>query len=125
MRDGCPSHHEERPDGGTVSIDDVLRVLADPRSRAICYYLQEHEVATVEELAEHIAAQEVNQRGQVEERTQVERIKLDLLHNTLPKIRDSHFIEYDARSQTVRYSQPPELLEAVLRFLARIDQVSY
>lgn len=63
MRDGCPSHHEGRPDGGTASIDEVLRVLADPRSRAIRYYLQEHEVATVEELAEHIAAQEVNQRG--------------------------------------------------------------
>lgn len=110
-----------RPDGGKTTIEDVLEVLATPRRRAIFYYLQEHEIASVEDLAQHIAKQTAESSNREVEVHQVERVTLDLVHNTLPKLAESQFIEYDPSSRTVRYSQPPELLEAVLRFLTRFE----
>lgn len=118
---GGKAKRATRPDGGTTAINDVLGVLANPRRRIIFYYLQEHEVASVEELARYIAAQTVEAPNQEVEEHHVERITLDLVHNTLPKLTESQFIEYDPTSRTVRYSQPPELLEAVLRFLTRFE----
>ena len=110
-----------RPDGGKTTLNDVMGVLANPRRRAVFYYLQEHEVASVAELAHHLAEQTAEGPTQGVEDYQVEQITLSLLHNTLPKLADSQFIEYDPTSRTVRYTQPPELLDTVLRFLARFE----
>lgn len=118
---GTAKHRSTISDGGKVAIDDVLGILANANRRAVFYYLREHEVASVEELAHHIAAQCEASTSEESRDSEVEHVTLDLVHNTLPKLADSQFIEYDSRSQTVRYSQPPALLEAVLRFLARFE----
>lgn len=121
QQDERPKGRIPRPDGGDSSIDEVLKILRNRRRRAIFYYLREHEVATVDELAAHLAALETETpvgEGCVD---LCERIELELVHTALPTLAGSHFIEYDSRSSTVRYADPPEHLQLLLGFLERFD----
>lgn len=111
-----------RPNGGNSSIDELLKMLGNRRRRAIFYFLREQEVATVEELAAYLAAEEAEDtpvEGGIDES---ERIELELVHNLLPRLVDSHFIEYDSRSNTVRYADPPDHLQLFLDFLGQLEQ---
>lgn len=125
--DDCDQQEERskesiaRPDGGNPSIDEVLKMLRNRRRRAIFYYLREHEVATVDELAAHLAALETETPVSEGDVDLSERIELELVHTALPKMADSHFIEYDSRSSTVRYADPPEHLQLLLGVLKRFD----
>lgn len=120
-RDERPGGPIARPDGGASSLDEILRILGNRRRRALFYYLQEHEVATVDEVAAHLAAQEPETPAGEGNVDHGERIKLELVHTALPKLAASHFIDYDSRSGTVRYVDPPEHLQLILRVLARFE----
>lgn len=111
-----------KPDGGEPSLDEVLKTLADSRRRVLLYYLQDHEVTTVDELTRHIVAQEAETPAEKGSNVQRERIEVELVHTDLPQLRNSNFIEYDSRSRTVRYSQPPEHIQKVLWLLARFEE---
>lgn len=110
------------PIAGIATLDEVLQALSHPRRRSILYYLQDCEVATVDELAEQIVAWETDSwPGKIAEDRR-ERVASDLIHNHLPKLADTQFVEYDPRSLTVAYTDPPLLLEQTLRLLAHLDR---
>ncbi|MCU4743728.1 ArsR family transcriptional regulator [Halobacteria archaeon AArc-m2/3/4] len=85
---------------------EFLTLLADHHRRIVLSTLRNSadDVATVRELAI-----EVSGRGSVGE----ERAILELRHSTLPRLADSGVVEYDERSETVRY-QPHCGLELLL-----------
>ncbi|WP_209019550.1 DUF7344 domain-containing protein [Halorussus marinus] len=78
----------------TAKLDSLFGILANGQRRQILAYLVETDdgVATLPELADRIADGE-----------DPERATLRLHHNHLPKLEDEGFVEYDARSETVRY----------------------
>jgi hypothetical protein len=106
---------------GITTLEEVFRCLRKRRRRFVLYYLQDEEVATVHELAQEIAAWENEiPREQVDD-DQQERIAVSLSHTHLPQLADSLFVEYDRRSNTVRYTEPPALLDEVLQLLKRLE----
>lgn len=88
--------------------DDVFAVLADEHRRSILRHLQETDdgVATVDEL--------VADAVDLEAAAKTESVKALYYHATLPHLADSGYVEYDSRSQVVRYREHP-LLNRVLR----------
>jgi DNA-binding transcriptional ArsR family regulator len=83
--------------------DTYIQLVADQRRRRILQTLREAESASVDELADQLAADGGDS---------AEQISVDLHHNHLPKLADANVVEYDSRSNAVRYS-PPKRFEAV------------
>lgn len=108
-------------DDDVVSIDDVLEAVADSTRRFVLQYLRDNEVASVDELARVVAAREADTTPDAVPEEAEERASLRLSHGHLVKLADLRLVEYDVRSATVRYSDPPRRLEAVLRLLEQLE----
>lgn len=133
------------PNPQSVSTDELLCLLADPQRRAVLWYLQDCDGATVSvaELAAVLVTDDELVRGSAEEgeataRSQaekgrsgpsgtddgtrsrsvaVERASVGLRHNHLPKLADAGVVDYDRQGATVRY-RPREAVEELLAFVA-------
>jgi hypothetical protein len=87
------------PSPDQLHLDSLYRCLADEKRRCVLNYLQstEEDTATVDELVTHVVEQEAlaaSDRGTV---------AVDLYHIHLPKLSDIGAIDFDRRTQTVRY----------------------
>lgn len=108
---GCysPRRVSERDD---LSPDTAFEALASGRRRAVVRLLGDAESAlTVEDLAAGIVASEC---ADVSDR---ERARIDLHHNTLPKLDDLGIVAYDIETHRVELEQVAERLEPLLSYL--------
>ena len=96
-------------------LDTLFAVLADEHRRRVVRYFQsaEDDVASVDDLIDYTAK---------EEKSGLTRDQLiqTFHHVTLPKLADQGVVEYDNRSQTVRYRGPP-VLERMLTDITKSD----
>lgn len=111
-----------KANGGVHSLGEIFGCLTSSRRRIILYYLQENEIVDVDELVTQIAIKEAKIPSGEVSTDQRERIKAQLVHTHLPKLADTQCIEYDRRSGTVRYTQPPALLDKALRLLSHLEE---
>ena len=90
--------------------DDLLTLLADADRRRILTYLRDADdgVATVSDLGSVIDERD---------RSGSESTRIKLVHSDLPKLEDAGVVEFDQRSETVRYQACPRV-EKLLRFVA-------
>ncbi|MFD1562446.1 hypothetical protein ACFR99_02535 [Haloarchaeobius amylolyticus] len=114
----------------TPSLDLVFDLLSNSRRRYALYYLNEQPdgVATLETLTENVVSLEqltgaadgdtdANARVQTDcdyggdTTAQHPRIRLELTHTHLPKLEDAGVLEYDQRSEMVRYWGQPSIEE--------------
>lgn len=111
------------PNGGMRPLlGRVFAALANRRRRYVLYCLRDHDQAQVEDLAVQITAWEEDcpiPEAPVED---VERVRSELVHSHLPKLEDYDLIEYDPRSETVRYTYPPSLLEEAVELSATFEK---
>lgn len=113
--DDSPAHH--RPDAGgretSTDPDRVFELLSDGRRRHVLYYLAREQTggATVTELREVISSRLEGDRDD---------LAVELHHTHLPKLAAAGVVEYDGRSETVRYRGDP-LLERCLEYAADRD----
>lgn len=93
----------------TPSLDLIFDVLADRRRRFVLYYLQDQTdgVATIDETVEYVVSLETD-GGRADHRANV---RISLQHAHLPKLEDAGVLEYDARSEAIRYWNQPSLEE--------------
>ena len=106
---------------GAVSIDDVLEAVSDATRRAVLRELRDREVATVEELATAVADRtRETPDGPAEEAP--EKTSIELAHVHLPELAEHGFVEFDRRTSTARYGEPPRDLEAVLRLVEELEE---
>jgi DNA-binding transcriptional ArsR family regulator len=91
-----------------ISLGPLFKVLADPHRRYTMYHLATMDGETVD-LSKLVAA--------LSERVAIspEQLEIDLRHIHLPKLADHNLIEYDERSETIRY-RDGERVETVLEF---------
>ncbi len=85
-----------------LSLDATFDALADAERRMILHYLTDaadHE-ATVDELVSYITQQEANHTGELPSRDSIE---MRLHHIHLPKLVEVGLVEYDARTEQLRY----------------------
>lgn len=107
-----------------VSTDDALHLIADQRRRLILTSLSENERSgiSIDELATRISESEIS--SQDEPRRRLERQKIRLCHNHLPKLEEYGMITWDQHRNEV--SRGPEFgtIEPVLRLLqGRSDEL--
>ena len=108
--------------GGKSALSAVCQCLSHRRRRVVLYYLRDRGTATVEELARHIVAYESDRPPDEIDESELTRVETELHHVHLPKLVDALIAEYDARSNTVRYSDPPGELKTFLDFAERIER---
>lgn len=100
------------PKSATQSIherlDEVFDALADSRRRHALSYLSEKtgDAATLSELVAEVVARESDRERDFE---YYESVAIELHHRHLPKLEESGLVEYDERSQTVRYHERPRV----------------
>ena len=94
---------------GTPSLDQVFDVLANRRRRYVLYYLREVDdgVATVQDVAEYVLGTE----DELDVSDTLRSIDTALHHVHLPKLEAAGIVEYDSRSETIRYWGQPSLDE--------------
>jgi predicted transcriptional regulator len=82
-------------------------VLANRRRRRLLAYLHDKDgdVASVVELTDYLAGDEADSVDDLDP----DGVAVSLHHNDLPKLADIGIIEYDTRSQTVRYRGHEEI----------------
>lgn len=96
---------EVEGEGKHLPREDIFDVLSNRRRRYVLHYLKQrndHEKATLPELANHVAAWEqgidVSQVGYDDRKS----VQTSLYQLHLPKLSDSNLIEYDKRAGEVR-----------------------
>ncbi|WP_440008132.1 DUF7344 domain-containing protein [Halomicrococcus sp. SG-WS-1] len=114
MTDTGSGRDEGEGSSGGTSFDELLEVVADQHRRFVLYYLQDTDgdVASFEELREHLLAHDLDDS---------ERATIALHHRILPRLEDAGLVEYDARSDTVRYRED-DLAERLLDRLADVEK---
>lgn len=87
-------------------VDRLLSVLATEPRRRVLRYLRESsdDVTSLETLAEHVAAREDGS-------TDPEDAAVRLHHADLPKLADAGLVDYDPRTNVVRYREHPAVEE--------------
>ncbi|WP_255167416.1 DUF7344 domain-containing protein [Natrononativus amylolyticus] len=92
------------------SLDVVFDTLADRRRRYALYYLHDVSdgVATIDDVSSYIVARENSEHDPADHRRHV---MTALRHVHVPKLEDLGVVEYDSRSETVRYWSQPTLEE--------------
>lgn len=112
------THHES---GYTVEndekVDKLLEILTTQHCRPVLRYLRDstEEVASVSELAG---------KTNKEDYGGPEQVAIQLRHSTLPRLEEAGVIDYDPRSETVRYqghSDLETLLDAIRK--CKVGQV--
>ncbi|WP_128477699.1 DUF7344 domain-containing protein [Halorussus pelagicus] len=86
----------------TLSLDATLELLANHDRRAIISYLRDasRRTATADELADHLVERRAERTGERPGRSHV----LSTLHHIhIPKMVDAGVVDYDARTQEIRY----------------------
>lgn len=108
------------PDGGGARsrperLDSLFLLLADEYRRHILRYFvtRDTTTATVAELIEYAHERSRDERSE-------ERLASQFHHVTLPKLAEHYVIEFDRRSETVRYHGPPAVAE-ILRTVEDLD----
>lgn len=114
-------------DGGVerARMDQIFEALTDQTRRFVLYYLRDHEVVSVDDLAREVAAVEAGIPPDGVSEDERERAATRLVHNHLPRLEDARFIEYDPRNHTIRYTEPPAFLDIILRLLAQFEKTPY
>lgn len=98
-------------------LDSELKVLSSRERREIldCFVGMDTETATVETLSDRLGRAWGDGGGDQSPPTEAIQAKLHHVH--LPKLADCGFLEYDPRSNTVRY-QPDERVEKLVQFVS-------
>lgn len=101
----------------SASTENILRIVANQRRRSILDHriTSERDTLSVDSLVEHVSPENPPPRSGVP--SGPERIRLELRHNHLPTLEDAGLVEYDDRTEPIRY-QPTERVEKLYRFVA-------
>lgn len=93
------SDARQRPE---LSLDATLEMLAHRERRYILSYLMNasDDIATIDEIVDHIVQSETERLNEVPNRAHYE---VALHHIHLPKLTEAGVLEYDSRSQQLRY----------------------
>lgn len=116
------AHVHPVSDGGRPKLDVVFDALSQRRRRYVLYYLQNHEPATVEEVAERVVAWERGVPVADVSSEDYDHVVTDLSHSHLPKLADERIIEYDRRSGAIRYRETSSLFDVFFRMAELLEK---
>ncbi|WP_324756803.1 DUF7344 domain-containing protein [Haloarcula sp. GH36] len=92
----------------TPIVDDVFDVLADWRRRAVCRYLSTADQHAIDVRSLAVAVSNRGQSSSVPPTdATVDAVETELIEIHLPKLHDFGVLDFDERSETVRYWGAP------------------
>ena len=103
------------------ALDVLLEVIADRRRRYALYYLTENPITDVETVLDYVAAQEADEWAESDVREELLQLKVAFHHTHLPKLEDAGVIEYDERTNAIRYENS-RICDSLLRVTWQIDR---
>lgn len=106
--------------GNPELLDRTFQILGAARRRYALYYLQDQGSCDVDDIARHIVGLEDDSSPRDD--TSLRRAKSHLVHNDLPRLLATDFIEYNERTGIVRLSNPPAFFGDLLDVVATFDQ---
>ncbi len=114
------SQRDDSSPSPNLSLDTVFDILSHSYRRLILSYLSqtEDDLATVADLVSFISKQESETETSMQ-CTQDDTVRVALQHNHLPKLDDAGVIEFDTRSETIRYWSHPK----VEKYLSVLDSM--
>lgn len=95
-------------------LDERLSVLVEQRRRDLLYHLEATEVTDVATLAATMAARHEQASPEGVPAEVRDQVQTNLVHTHLPKLAGAGAIEYDPRSEAIRYRDPPPQLQRLV-----------
>lgn len=108
-------------DSNEIALAPVLEALAHSTRRQLLFHLRDQRVASVDELASAVDPSQTARFRADGARGAPERLTIAVAHTHLPKLADARCIEYDHRSRTARYADPPAAADALLDALEDLE----
>ncbi len=109
---------EHRSSNGSASrqdvVDDGFLVLRNRNRRFACYFLLEHETASVSELADVVVSWIHTADGRIVEPQCREQCYLSLHHTHVPMLVETGVVCYDERAGTVSLAPCPEPIRTLI-----------
>lgn len=117
--DGSSESSDDTP-RTVISQEEMLEILSDHYRRILLEYLAEEAdpTVTLEDTATYIANQLTEEAGL---RPHEDDIEASLLHRHIPRLEDSGLVEFDDRSETIRYHEN-EQFEAFHEHIKEFDE---
>lgn len=102
-------------------VDDTFELLSSRHCRYALYCLREHSSIELGELATKVAAREAGGTGDEMSEEERERLATALHHKHLPKLDGMGIVDYDERSETIRFWGCPDHLKEHLDLAAQLE----
>jgi DNA-binding transcriptional ArsR family regulator len=106
---------------GSQRFNEILTALSNTQRRRILYYLQETDSASQDEVADRLIAWKYDSPPDDDSDEAIERLKIELHHNHLPRLEELRLIEYDRRTEELLVRDLPELAEQCLEHCKSAD----
>lgn len=102
------------------SFDTILELLASPRRRTLLYNLKTQPPGEIplERLVEEV--HDIDRSLPARDESPRDRIRIELAHTHLPRLREAGIIRYDADAETVHYTAN-QGLESFLRYVETVE----
>lgn len=108
VHDGVDETHE----GGTAAFfDELFAALAHRRRRALLRVLQEEGEMDVASLAGHVVAEDRAETIHAVPDPEVDRARISLYHQHLPRLDDTGLVDFDADAGLVSVTEPGARLD--------------
>jgi predicted transcriptional regulator len=113
--DDVPPKSSDSPSDGSLSLDEMFDLLADRHRRYLFEYLAKEADPTVplDDAVSYVTDQLAEE---TDYRPTDEDVKGQLHHAHIPRLADSGLVEFDERSETIRY-HVNERLEAFHKYI--------
>ena len=96
------------PEADPAVIDDAFLVLRDRSRRYVCYFLLEHETASLSEVADVVSGWLYAANGCVVEPHCRRQRYRELVHTHIPKLVDTGVVHYDETNEMLSLSPCPD-----------------
>lgn len=106
-------------DPDRLTLDHILRLLADSRRRVVLTLLQEHGSLRLPDLAEEVVRIETDTSIPELTEEEITRVYMELWHVHIPKLAEADVIEYDQQHDVVLLG---DSIEEVAKFLPTDDR---
>ncbi|WP_158059426.1 DUF7344 domain-containing protein [Halorussus halophilus] len=104
----------DRSPSVTADLNTVFSLLSNEHCRYLLYYLvtKEGEVAEIDDAVKGVSKYKAAGE-ETDKQVNREKVRIELHHSLLPKLRDAEVIDYDQRHGTIRFTGDSALVEWV------------
>jgi len=113
-RNGADSSVRHTTSTAQLSDDTLYEALASENRRRTVFFLLDEKETTVETLATVLAGWAADETGSMSSPADRDRIRIELVHNHLPRLEAAGLVSYDAQEGDIRITSLDPLLAALI-----------